>query len=423
MISKSLSFDDLSLSATSLWSPIQGGITTPSGFLASGIKAGLKSSGKSDLALLLAPEGSICAGTFTGSLMRAACVDLCVDRLRSNAGHARAVLINAGQANACTGERGLKDSICATKELAQRLSLMQEEILICSTGVIGEPIPLDKLISGLDPLIRGLSDVGGLAAANAILTTDLVEKQIAYEAHIDGRLVRIGGMAKGSGMIHPNMATMLAFMSCDVGVPSDIWLGMLRRVVESSFNSITVDGDTSTNDACIAFAAGSPFNLQYIDYLEDGLRLVSQHLAKAIARDGEGANCLFEVQVKGTDNDAAARKIGRSICSSSLVKTAIHGCDPNWGRIVAAAGRAGVPFDSNIFSLWIGPYQLMNNGEPIDFDRNIVSSYIKQRRDGEYLIDDLIPIILIVGFGSGVAKTWGCDLSDQYVHINADYTT
>ena len=413
----------LSLSATSLWSPIQGGITAPSGFLASGIKAGLKSSGKSDLALLLAPKGSICAGTFTGSLVRAACIDLCISRLRSNTGHARAVLINSGQANACTGERGLKDSVCATKALAERLGFKQEEILICSTGVIGEPIPLENLISGLDPLIKGLSAVGGLAAAKAILTTDLVEKQIAYEAHIDGRRVRIGGMAKGSGMIHPNMATMLAFMSCDVGVPSDIWLAMIKRVVESSFNSITVDGDTSTNDACLAFAAGSPFDLQYLDYLEEGLRLVSQHLAKAIARDGEGANCLFEVEVKGTDNVPAARSIGRTICSSSLVKTAIHGCDPNWGRIAAAAGRAGVPFDSKSLSLWIGPYKLMHNGEPINFDKRLVSSYMEQKIEGEYLIDDLISIVVTVGSGVGVAKTWGCDFSDQYVRINADYTT
>ena len=220
----------------------------PSGFRASGIKAGLKSSGKLDLALLLAPEGAVCAGTFTRSLVRAACVDLCSDRLRTNKGNARAVLINSGQANACPGERGLKDSLCATKALAEKLGVRENEILICSTGVIGELIPLDNLIAGLDPLIRGLSEEGGLAAANAILTTDLREKQIAYEAHIDGRRVRIGGIAKGSGMIHPNMATMLAFISCDVGIPPEIWMEKVRRVVESSFNSITVDGDTSTNE-------------------------------------------------------------------------------------------------------------------------------------------------------------------------------
>ena len=413
----------MGLSATSLWSPIPGGITMPSGFKASGIKAGLKPSGKPDLALLLAPEGAVCAGTFTRSFVRASCIDLCIDRLQKNAGHARAVLINSGQANACTGERGLTDSVRATKAIAEKLGLMEEEVLICSTGVIGEVIPLEKLIAGLDPLIQQLSDTGGFAASTAILTTDLVEKQIAYEAYIAGRRVRIGGMAKGSGMIHPNMATMLGYISCDAAVPADLWIAMVHRVVESSFNSITVDGDTSTNDACLAFAAGPPLDLHYLDDLEVGLRLVSQSLAKAIARDGEGANCLLEVHVKGTDSDNSARSIARTICSSSLVKTAINGCDPNWGRIVAAAGRAGIPFDSKNLSLWIGPYHLMENGEPLAFDRTVVSKYIKQRIDGKYLVDDLIAILLTVGSGPGIAMTWGCDLSDQYVRINADYTT
>ena len=395
----------------------------PSGFKASGIKAGLKSSGKLDLALLLAPEGAVCAGTFTQSLVRAACVDLCIDRLKANAGSARAVLINSGQANACTGELGLRDSVCATNSLAQKLGLMADEVLICSTGVIGEVIPLKKLISGLDFLIEELSDTGGTAAAEAILTTDLVPKQIAYEAYIGGRRVRIGGMAKGSGMIHPNMATMLGYISCDVGMPIGLWKEMVTRAVECSFNSITVDGDTSTNDAFLAFSAGPPLAKKYFEALEIGLQEVSKYLAKAIARDGEGANCLLEVQVKGTNTDNDARTIARTICSSSLVKAAINGCDPNWGRIVAAAGRAGVPFDSRELSLSIGPYQLVEGGEPLIFDRHVVSKYIKDQIDGEYMVDDLISISLNVGPGSGVAKTWGCDLSEQYVRINADYTT
>ena len=239
----------------------------PNGFQASGIKAGLKPSGKRDLALLLAPEGAVCAGTFTKSFVRAACIDLCLDRLQKNAGKARAVLINSGQANACTGDRGWIDSLRATKVLADRLGVMEDEVLICSTGVIGEPIPLDNLISSLDLLIEDLSDKGGFAAANAILTTDLVEKQIAFEAYLDGRRVRIGGMAKGSGMIHPNMATMLAYISCDAGLPSEVWMEMVNRVVESSFNSISVDGDTNTNDACLAFAAGPPLDKKHLEIL------------------------------------------------------------------------------------------------------------------------------------------------------------
>jgi len=395
----------------------------PSGFKASGIRAGLKASGKPDLALLLAPEGAICVGTFTQSLVRAACVELCIDRLKTNAGSARAVLINSGQANACTGERGLLDSVCATNALAEQLGLCPEEVLICSTGVIGEVIPLEKLISGLDPLVKELSDCGGSAAATAILTTDLVEKQIAYETYLDGRRICIGGMAKGSGMIHPNMGTMLGYITCDAGVSSETWTAMVHRVIERSFNSITVDGDTSTNDAFIAFTAGLPLAHQHLDTLEVGLTLTAQHLAKAIARDGEGANCLLEVKVLGAETDSSARIIARIICSSSLVKTAINGCDPNWGRIIAAAGRAGVFFLPKKLSLWVGTYQLIKGGEPLQFDRKAVSVYMKQQMNGAYLNDDSVSIILKVGDGAGAAKAWGCDLSDQYVRINADYTT
>ncbi len=395
----------------------------PNGFKASGIKAGLKPSGKPDLALLVAPEGAVCAGTFTKSLVRASCIDICIDRLKKNSGKARAVLINSGQANACTGERGLLDSLRATKALADRLGLLEDEILICSTGVIGLPIPIERLICGLDMLVEDLSHEGGFAAANAILTTDLVEKQVAFETYLDGQRLRIAGMAKGSGMIHPNMATMLAYISCDVGLPADVWIPMVHRVVESSFNSISVDGDTSTNDACLAFAAGPPLDKQHIDILEVGLKKVADHLAKSIARDGEGANCLLEVEVIGAFDDVAARTIARTICSSSLVKTAIHGCDPNWGRIIAAAGRAGVDFLPNELSLWIGSYQLIQQGDLLEFDPKVISDYMRKQRAGTYLKNDSISIRLEIGNGQGAAICWGCDLSDQYVRINADYTT
>ncbi|MCP9824075.1 bifunctional glutamate N-acetyltransferase/amino-acid acetyltransferase ArgJ [Synechococcus sp. EJ6-Ellesmere] len=405
------------------WHPIPGGITAPAGFLAAAITAGLKASGNPDLSLLLAPHDAVCAGSFTTNHVRAACVDLCAQRLAASGGRARAVLTNSGQANACTGDRGLIDSLRATQATADLLGLAAEEVLICSTGVIGVPIPMDILLAGLDPLVAALSPEGGAAAATAILTTDLTDKQIALEAHLGGRRVRLGGMAKGSGMIHPNMATMLGYLSCDAGVPAELWQAMVQRAVDRSFNAITVDGDTSTNDTYLAFAAGEPLNPEHFEALEAGLTAVSQHLARAIARDGEGATCLIEVQVEGAGDDAGARAMARTICGSSLVKCAIHGRDPNWGRIVAAAGRAGVAFDPEAVALWLGEHQLMAAGQPLPFDRPAASRYMAERAAGAYLSDDTVAIRLRVGDGTGSGLAWGCDLSDQYVRINADYTT
>ncbi len=411
-----------------LWQPIAGGVTAPRGFLAAGITAGLKPSGNPDLSLLLAPPGAVCAGTFTTSLVRAACVDLCAERLRASGGRARAVLTNSGQANACTGERGLADSLAATAALAGRLGLGAEEVLICSTGVIGVPIPMATLEAGLDPLVAALSEGGGDAAARAILTTDLIDKQIALEANLGGRRVRLGGMAKGSGMIHPDMATMLGYLSCDAAVPAEVWQAMVRRAVQRSFNAITVDGDTSTNDTFLAFAAGEPLDPEHFEALEAGLTAVAQHLARAIARDGEGATCLLEVAVEGAAEEAGARAIARTVCGSALVKCAIHGRDPNWGRIVAAAGRAGVAFDPAAVALWLGEHQLMAAGQPLAFDRPAASAYLRACAAGAYLAGpgpagDTVQIRLVVGAGPGCATAWGCDLSDQYVRINADYTT
>ncbi len=410
------------------WTLIPGGITAPAGFRAAAVTAGLKASGKPDLSLLLAPEGAVCAGTFTTSLVRAACVDLCAERLAAGGGRARAVLSNSGQANACTGERGLADSLRATAAAAERLGLAPEEVLICSTGVIGVRIPIDTLEAGLDPLVAALSAEGGAAAAQAILTTDLIDKQIALEADLGGRRVRIGGMAKGSGMIHPAMATMLGYLSCDAAVPARVWQEIVRRAVERSFNAITVDGDTSTNDTFLAFAAGAPLAEAHWPALEDGVTAASQHLARAIARDGEGATCLIEVRVEGLADEAGARAIARTVCGSSLVKCAVHGRDPNWGRIVAAAGRAGVLFDPAEVSLWLGEHQLMAAGQPLAFDRAAASAYLRERAAGRYLGGagpggDTVLIRLRLGAGPAAALAWGCDLSDQYVRINADYTT
>ena len=396
------------------WQMVSGGVTSPQGFQASGIAAGLKPSGKLDMALLLAPEQAVCAGSFTTSVVRAACVDLCAERLAANGGKARAVLINSGQANACTGDRGLIDSQRATQALADQLGLDAEALLICSTGVIGVPIPMPTLLAGLDPLVAALSATGGEAAATAILTTDLVSKQVALEAEMGGRRVRIGGIAKGSGMIHPDMATMLGFFSCDAGLDPSIWKAMVGQAVQRSFNAITVDGDTSTNDTVLAFAAGDPLDSVHHAALEQGLTEAMQHLAKAIARDGEGATCLIEVQVEGALDEPSAQRVARTIVGSSLVKTAVHGRDPNWGRIVAAAGRSGVPFDPEQVALWIGPHQLMQSGQPLSFDPEAASRVLRS---------ETVQIRIRLGDGQGKGLAWGCDLSDQYVRINADYTT
>ena len=409
--------------ASSIWSPISGGITAPQGFLASGIRAGLKSSANPDLALLLAPKGAVCAGTFTQSKIRASCIDLCIERLKLTNSKARAVLINSGHANACTGERGLRDSLLATEAVAKQLALKSDEVLISSTGVIGSPIPIDKLLDSVDSLVRNLSTQGSSAAAKAILTTDLVSKEVAFEACLGGRTVRLGGIAKGSGMIHPSMATMLAYLSCDAFLPEEIWEEMVKKCVDDSFNMISVDGDTSTNDCCLGFSFGDPLATDYWNQLEIGISLVLQELAKAIVRDGEGSNFLIEVQVEGTETIREAKKIARTISSSSLVKTAIHGLDPNWGRILAAAGRAGVDFLTKDVSLWIGPFQLMELGKPKVFNKSKVSHYIKQTKLNKYMNNQSTLIRLKVGKGSGFALAWGCDLSAEYIHINADYTT
>ena len=230
-------------------------------------------------------------------------------------------------------------------------------------------------------------------------------------------------MAKGSGMIHPAMATLLSYVSCDAGVPPEIWQAMVDRAVERSYNAITVDGDTSTNDCLLAFAAGEPLPPEHYDVLEAGLTAVLRYLARSVARDGEGATCLIEVVVEGTASEADARAIARTVVGSSLVKTAVHGRDPNWGRIVAAAGRAGVAFDPDAVALWLGEHQLMAAGQPLGFDRPAASAYMKERATGAYLEDDTVAIRLRVGNGPASGLAWGCDLSDQYVRINADYTT
>ncbi|OCQ92760.1 bifunctional ornithine acetyltransferase/N-acetylglutamate synthase [Nostoc sp. MBR 210] len=442
------------------WQEITGGVTAPKGYRAAGITAGLKPSGLPDLALIISDVEAIAAGVFTTSQVKAACVDYCRQRLQAKTS-ARAILCNAGQANAATGSQGVRDAQESAELLAKELNISPELILLASTGVIGQRIKMDALRSGIPKLVDSLSETGSDAAAGAIITTDLVTKSIALETTLHDRPVRIGGIAKGSGMIHPNMATMLAFVTCDAAVSPHLWQQMLSRAADKSFNSITVDGDTSTNDSLIALANGQSRTPAITEMsaeaekLEAMLTAVCQHLAKAIARDGEGATCLVEVQVTGTHDDLAARQIAKTIAGSSLVKSAIFGRDPNWGRIAAAAGRAGVPFEQENLQIKLGDFLLLENGQPLQFDRAAASAYLKQAAT-DYPVVDVVatnnsndlsgdvqgqaaarlrsniktqrldnPVIIAVsvGNGHGTGKAWGCDLSYDYVKINAEYTT
>ncbi|NEP87872.1 MAG: bifunctional ornithine acetyltransferase/N-acetylglutamate synthase [Okeania sp. SIO2C2] len=410
------------------WQVITGGVTAPKGYRATGVTAGLKPSGAQDLALILSDVDAIAAGVFTTSQVRAACVDYCRQQLEAKPS-ARAILCNAGQANAVTGSLGWQDAVESAEALGKALNISPESILLASTGVIGKRIKMDALKAAIPQLVSTVSTEGGEAAAKAIVTTDLVTKSIALETQMGDRPVRIGGIAKGSGMIHPNMATMLSFVTCDAAVSPPLWQEMLTRAVNRSFNQITVDGDTSTNDTVIALANGQSRTSAITnagveaEKLEAMLTEVCVYFAKAIARDGEGATCLMEVQVTGTSDEASANKIAKTIAGSSLVKSAIFGRDPNWGRIAGAAGRAGVKFEQEQLQIKLGDFLMMENGQPLDFDRAAASEYLKQRAAGEYLKDDTVLISVKVGDGGGSGKAWGCDLSYDYVKINAEYTT
>ncbi|HEY9620285.1 MAG TPA: bifunctional ornithine acetyltransferase/N-acetylglutamate synthase [Crinalium sp.] len=410
------------------WQEISGGVTAPKGFRASGIVAGLKPSGAPDLALILSDVEAIAAGVFTTSQVRAACVDYCRQRLQAKAS-ARAILCNAGQANAATGAQGWADALESAQVLGDALGISPDLVLVASTGVIGQRIKMDGLKAGIPKLVAAASDTGSDQAAQAIITTDLVTKSVALETTMDGRPVRIGGICKGSGMIHPNLATMLAFVTCDAAISPHLWQQMVSRAADKSFNQITVDGDTSTNDSLIALANGQSRTPAIMDggpdadKLEAMLTEVCVRLAKAIARDGEGATCLMEVRVSGTADDESARQAARTIAGSALLKSAVFGRDPNWGRIAAAAGRAGVPFDQADLRVQLGDFLLMEYGQPLPFDRPAASAYMKQAAAGAYLKEDTVLISVSLGNGHGSGVAWGCDLSYDYVKINAEYTT
>jgi glutamate N-acetyltransferase / amino-acid N-acetyltransferase len=405
------------------WHEISGSVTAAKGYKAAGITAGLKPSGAPDLALIVSDVPAIAAGVFTKSCVRAACVDFnrqVLEKVLKSGIKVKAILVNAGQANASTGEEGWRNAV-ETAELVQAALGVQDGVMVASTGVIGKQLRMDLMRPGITKVAAALSANGGDDAAKAIITTDLVTKSIALEGEIAGHTIRIGGISKGSGMIHPNMATMLAFVTCDAAVAPALWQDMVSRVADNSFNQITVDGDTSTNDMLLALnngQAGAPVITEATSpeaqQIEAMLSEVCIHLAKAIARDGEGATCLIEVTVSGASDRDAARQIAKTIVGSSLVKSAVFGRDPNWGRIAAAAGRSGIDFDQNRLNIHLGEFIMMSKGTPQDYDRNAASAYLK---------NPTVEIKVDIGDGDGVGTAWGCDLSYDYVKINAEYTT
>ncbi|MFN7859498.1 MAG: bifunctional ornithine acetyltransferase/N-acetylglutamate synthase [Pseudanabaena sp.] len=400
------------------WQVIAGGVTAAKGYKAAGITAGLKPSGAPDLTLIASDVPAIAAGVFTKSCVRAACVDFNREVL-AKGGKVSAILCNAGQANASTGAEGWRNAVeCA--ELVQKALNTKDGVLVASTGVIGKQLLMDKMRTGIAKIATLISPDGGEAASKAIMTTDTVPKSIALETVIDGKPVRIGGICKGSGMIHPNMATMLGFVTCDAGVDPKLWQKMLSSSIDASFNQVTVDGDTSTNDMVLALSNGQSGvtiddeNSSSAIKLQAMLQEVCKNLAKTIARDGEGATCMIEVNVSGASSTEDARKIAKTIVGSSLVKSAVFGNDPNWGRIAAAAGRADVNFNQDMLNIQLGDFVMMQDGTPQDYDRAAASEYLK---------NETVIINVGVGDGDGSGTAWGCDLSYDYVKINAEYTT
>lgn len=403
------------------WREETAGVTYPEGFVVAGVRCGLKSQGE-DLALLVADSMANVAGVFTTNRVQAACVRYSRKVVRS-LGVARAVLVNAGNANACNGEQGETDNRTLAEWTSRQLNIPPDAVLTAATGVIGHPLPMEKLHKGLLEVVQSLdrSAEADLQAARAIMTTDTFPKYRAVLADSDKWVAPIcfGGMCKGAGMIAPNMATMLAFLTTDARLPSSLLQEALRRAVEPSFNSVTVDGDTSTNDMCLLLASGmgeaeiSREGEAFEDFVQALTRLATG-LAKEIARDGEGATKLVTVIVQGAPSQALAKTVAKTVAESPLVKTALFGCDPNWGRLLAAAGRSGVHLDPERVDVHIGPYLVCAQGASVPFNRDAAHAYLKEKE---------VEIRLDLGLGEESATVYTCDMSYDYVRINAEYHT
>ncbi|WP_028559294.1 bifunctional ornithine acetyltransferase/N-acetylglutamate synthase [Paenibacillus pinihumi] len=399
----------------------EGSITTPKGFMAGGLHCGLKKTTRHDLGAIICEVPAAAAGVYTLNKVQAAPIKVTKDSIAAG-GTLRAVLVNSGNANACTGQQGEEDAFQMRKSFAEAAGISEHEVAVASTGVIGELLKMDRVLDGIAALPPKF---GNTAAASedfcqAILTTDLVQKMVCVSVEIDGKTVHVAGAAKGSGMIHPNMATMLGFVTTDAKVGSEALQQLLGQATDLTFNMITVDGDTSTNDMLVAMASGLAENNELTPVHPDysafaaAVQYVCEVLAKAIARDGEGATKLIEVQVEGAENNESARAIAKTIIGSSLVKSAVFGADANWGRIIAAAGRAGEPLNPDTVDISLGDIETLRQSKPVVFDEEAALEYLK---------GDTVVIRVHLHLGEGRAIGWGCDLTYDYVRINAAYRT
>ena len=401
--------------------PVAGGILAPGGFTAGAVHCGIKASPSAlDLAVLAADAPAAAAALFTTNLVQAAPVTLSRQHLDRAGGTARAVVVNSGCANACTGAQGFAHATQMASETARALGCAPEQVLVASTGVIGVALKIDRVVAGIRSAAAAMSrDAGaGAAAARAIMTTDPFSKDYAVTVETSHGSFTVGGMAKGSGMIEPNMATMLGFLTTDARVSPALLRTTLQMSARDTFNAITVDGECSTNDSLFALASGaSGVTIDQDGYpaLLAGFLAVSRELAVGIVRGGEGATKLIAVTVSDAPTMDAARQVARTIANSPLVKTAVHGADPNWGRIVAAAGRSGVPLDINRLTVHVGGTLLFEHGLPHDEAAPVAAQHLRNAT---------IQIDVSLGSGGGVSATiWTCDLSAEYVRINGEYRT
>ena len=398
---------------------IKGGVTAPTGFLAAGIHAGIKPAPLLDLSLLASTHPGVMTGVFSNNRIVAAPVLLGRRQLKKHTG--QAILVNSGNANSLTGSQGISDAMEMRRLAATALRLPVASVFVGSTGVIGRPLPMPAIREAVPPLSRILSRSGHKSAAQAIMTTDTIHKEVALQAKIGRRILTIGGMAKGSGMIHPDMATMLAYLTTDAAIAPRALQAALTRAVNDTFNCISVDGDSSTNDTVLCLAngrAGNPAIQTGTPQWEHFYTLLYEaclSLAFQICRDGEGATKIVEIVVRGTKTNHEAKKIAQTIATSLLVKTALFGEDPNWGRIVAAAGRAGVKFNPAKIGLTFDKTRVVHNGQPVgDQADNQAQRIMRKKQYG---------MTLSLGNHPGCAKLWTTDLSYEYVRINASYTT